>query len=60
MTNQNNKECCPRFIPELWDDKVITWKNKRFVKDRVTSIFHILLNCGAIMEHNERAITTAG
>lgn len=60
MSNINNAECCPRFIPEPWDDKVITWKNKPFVKDRVTSIFHIPLNYGAVMARNDRAITAAG
>lgn len=60
MSTQNNAECCPRFIPEPWDDKVIIWKNKRFVKDRVTSIFHIPLNYAAVMTRNDRAITAAG
>ena len=60
MSTTDNAECCPRFNPAPWDDKVITWKNKRFVQDRVTSIFHIPLNYGAIMARNDRAIRAAG
>ncbi|MBI5626439.1 MAG: hypothetical protein HY935_04465 [Nitrosomonadales bacterium] len=54
------EECCPRFIPDPWNDKVITWENKRFVRDHVTSIFHIPLNYGAVMERNDRKIRAAG
>ena len=49
-------ECCPRFNPEPWDDKTLTWANKRFVKDRVTSFLHIPLNFGAVMKRNVGAI----
>ena len=59
MSTNNIEECCPRFNPDPWDKKIITWKNKRFVQDRVTSIFHIPLNYGTIMERNDRAIRAA-
>ena len=49
-------ECCPPFDPTLWNETTITWKNKRFVKDRVTSFFHIPLNFGAVMKRNMKAI----
>ncbi len=42
--------CCPKFNPETWDNKEITWDNKMFVKDRVTSLFHIPLNFGKVMK----------
>lgn len=38
--------CCEPFNPEPWDDKEITWSNKIFVKDHVTSFLHIPLNMG--------------
>jgi len=47
-----NAECCPRFHPDPWDEKEITWENKRFVKDRVRSLFHIPLNFTAVMKKN--------
>ena len=59
MSATNRDECCPRFNPEPWDDTVISWENKRFVKDRVTSILHIPLNFGAVMKRNVAAIEAA-
>ena len=48
--------CCPRFDPEPWNEKEITWKDKLFVKDRVRSLFHIPLNFGKVMIRNMKAI----
>ncbi|OGS94521.1 MAG: hypothetical protein A3G79_01050 [Gallionellales bacterium RIFCSPLOWO2_12_FULL_57_18] len=59
MSTNNIEECCPRFNPDPWNDKVITWKNKRFVQDHVTSMFHIPLNYGAVMERSDRVIRAA-
>jgi hypothetical protein len=42
--------CCPPFDPDPWDQKEFTWKDKLFVKDRVSSIFHIPINFGAVMK----------
>jgi len=52
--------CCPRFDPVPWDGKVIEWKNKLFVRDRVTSFLHIPLNFGAVVRRNATAIAAAG
>ena len=54
-----NNECCPPFDPTPWDDKVLTWENKRFVKDRVISFLHIPLNFGAVIKRNVEAIESA-
>ena len=59
MSTNNIEECCPRFNPDPWNDKVITWENKQFVQDHVTSIFHIPLNYGAVMERSDRVIRAA-
>jgi hypothetical protein len=59
MSATNPDECCPLFNPEPWDDKMITWENKRFVKDRVTSLLHIPLNFGPVMKRNVGAIEAA-
>ncbi|MFH0879254.1 MAG: hydrolase [Lentisphaerota bacterium] len=53
-------ECCPQFNPQPWEDKVITWENKRFLKDRVISFLHIPLNFGAVMKRNVGIIEAAG
>ncbi|MFH1742674.1 MAG: hydrolase [bacterium] len=61
MTQTDNTEiCCPKFNPEPWDEKQIAWENKKFVKDRVTSVFHIPLNFASIMKKNVALIETAG
>ncbi|MFA5826438.1 MAG: hydrolase [Gallionellaceae bacterium] len=59
MSANPNEECCPRFNPEPWDGKEITWQNKRFVQDRVTSLFHIPLNYAAVMTRISNAVEAA-
>ena len=60
MSMQDASECCPRFQPEPWDDKVITWEGKRFLQDRVVSFLHIPLNFGAVMRRSMTTIEAAG
>jgi hypothetical protein len=52
--------CCPRFNPEPWDQKEITFQDKLFVKDHVRSFFHIPLNFGKVMVKNMEMIKDAG
>jgi hypothetical protein len=52
--------CCPRFEPKKWDGKLLTFKDKLFVKDHVTSIFHIPLNINQVMVKNFNLIHGAG
>jgi hypothetical protein len=52
-------ECCPRFNPEPWDNKVITWQDKRFVQDRVSSFFHLPMNFDVVLKRNDSAIRAA-
>ncbi len=56
----NDEICCPRFNPDPWDGKTLTWQGKRFMQDRVTSLFHIPLNYGAVMTRMDNAISAAG
>ena len=44
--------CCEQFDPAPWQDKEITWQDKIFVKDHVTSFLHIPLNFGKIVVKN--------
>jgi len=57
---QSETGCCPRFHPEPWDQKEVTFQDKLFVKDRVRSLFHIPLNFGAVMVRNMNKIQAAG
>ncbi|MFA7662960.1 MAG: hydrolase [Patescibacteria group bacterium] len=64
MENVNNKEkletgCCPRFNPESWDEKEITWQDKLFLKDHVRSFFRMPLNFGQVMTKNMEKIQNA-
>ena len=59
MSERNTDECCPRFQPEPWDGTALTRENRIFVKDRVTSFFHIPLNFGAVLRRNVDAIEKA-
>lgn len=62
MTDPNVKPtgCCDPFDPEPWKDKEITWTNKSFVKDHVTSFLHIPLNMGGKIVKNLALIEKAG
>ena len=51
--------CCEPFNPEPWQDKEIVWKEKGFVKDHVTSLFHIPLNMGGKIIKNMDLIEKA-
>lgn len=51
--------CCPRFDPELWDEKEIILKDRLFVKDRVKSFLHIPLNFAQVMVKNMEMIKGA-
>jgi hypothetical protein len=52
--------CCDPFDPEPWKDKEITWNNRLFVKDHVTSFMHIPLNMGSRVTKNMKLIEKAG
>ena len=56
----NETGCCPRFNPEAWEEKEITWTDKLFVKDKVRSFLHIPLNFGQVMVKNMEKIQKAG
>lgn len=34
-------ECCPKFDPKRWDKKSYKWKNKKFIKEAIPTLFHI-------------------
>jgi hypothetical protein len=51
--------CCEPFNPKPWQKKEIVWKDKLFVKDQVTSFFHIPLNMGQKIIKNMALIEKA-
>jgi hypothetical protein len=52
--------CCEPFNPAPWQDQEITWQDKMFVTDHVTSLLYIPLNFGAKMTKNANLIDKAG
>lgn len=52
--------CCAPFDPRPWDRKVITWKNRLFLHDRVISFLHFPLNFGQTVVRDMIAIQKAG
>lgn len=52
--------CCPRFIPEPWQEKEFKWDQKLFVKDRVRCFFYMPLNFGKVMVRVMNQIAAAG
>ena len=51
--------CCPIFNPEPWDGKEVTWQDRLFIKDHVTSFLHIPLNFGKVVIRNMKRIEDA-
>jgi hypothetical protein len=47
--SESKEVCCPEFAPAGWDDKTIEWKDKRFIKERVCTLFYMPLNFGRVM-----------
>jgi len=61
MTNSTlEPECCPPFDPAPWDDKLISWEGKKFIKDRVCTVFYMPLNFGKVMKRLNKAVEGAG
>jgi len=46
----NEEECCPKFDPTPWDGKLFEWDKKMFVKQKVSTFFHMPLNLGSVMK----------
>jgi len=53
-------ECCPKFNPKPWDGKTINWKNKKFIKGRVFTIFNIPINFGKVITRLNEKVEKAG
>lgn len=62
MTQQTTEStgCCEPFDPVPWEDAEVSWQDKVFVKDHVTSFLHIPLNFGQTVKRNMKRIESAG
>ena len=48
--DNQKQECCLKFDPTPWDNKEFNWDNKRFIKDRVYTVFFMPINFGQVMK----------
>lgn len=56
-----NKEeiCCQKFDPAPWDEKTFEWINKKFIKDKVFTLFYMPLTFGSAMARSVKKIEEA-
>lgn len=57
---ETDEICCPKFDPKPWDDQLFEWKDKKFIKDNVFTIFYMPVNFGKVMTRLNKAVTNAG
>jgi hypothetical protein len=55
----NPTKCCPRFKPNDWDKKTITFKDKNFVKGTTFNFMHMPVTMGMMMKKVWKKITDA-
>jgi len=48
--------CCPKFDPSQWDEHLIEWDNKRFIKDQVRTLFYMPVNFGYVMKRLDKKV----
>lgn len=51
--------CCPKFDPSLWDEQIMEWNNKRFIKDQVFTLFYMPINFGNVMQRLDKKVQQA-
>lgn len=59
LNEKGETGCCPRFDPEPWDGKVLEWKDKKFVRDRVRTFLFMPIGFGGVMTKLMTKIETA-
>jgi hypothetical protein len=52
--------CCPEFEPAPWDNKTFDWKDKRFIKAKVATLFFMPLNFASVMRRLMKEVEAAG
>ncbi|MDD3190670.1 MAG: hypothetical protein PHI66_03190 [Candidatus Pacebacteria bacterium] len=61
MKNQKEgKQCCPKFDPTSWDSKIFEWNNKKFIKDKVRTVFYMPIGFGRTMKRIITKVEKAG
>lgn len=59
-TESTQEECCPKFNPEPWDEKSFEWQDRKFIKDKVFTLFYMPMNFGAVIRRMMTKVDKAG
>jgi hypothetical protein len=51
--------CCAPLDVASWDEKVVNWQDKPFLRDHIHAFLHIPLDFGAVMRRDHAAIEAA-
>jgi hypothetical protein len=55
-TTKNQEECCPKFESAPWEEKIFEWDKKKFIKDKVCTLFYMPLNFGSVMRRVDKLL----
>lgn len=60
MKPKEEQECCPPFNPDPWEDKLIVWNDKKFIREKVCTFLYMPLNFGQVMKKVFKKVNSAG
>lgn len=62
MATQSDSDqiCCPKVDPAQWEDKVLEWENKPFIKGKVCTFLYMPINFGGAMKKLDKKLAAAG
>ena len=56
---ESKPECCPEFNSIPLDDKNFEWKNRRFIREKVFTLFYMPMNFSKVMKRFDAKLTSA-
>lgn len=56
----NKDVCCPKFDPTPWDRKEFEWNDKKFIKEKVFTLFYMPINFGMVMKKMNALVEKVG
>jgi len=59
-TEKQPDECCPKFNPEPWDNKIFDWNGKKFIRAKVFTFFYIPVTFSKVMKPLDLKVKQAG
>ncbi len=61
MSQKNETpECCPQFDPAPWQGNTFGWHNKKFIKDKVFTLFYMPVSFGSAMRRLNAKVEASG